>query len=214
MSRPGVLLRSLAARVLDAQTMERLVDPAVADLQAEYGAAVSEGRLWRGEVIRIAGYVALVKVFAVCGWRRAIYGDLAWTTDDRRALVRVIGFSVVPVVTITTLLELPPLLTQSFRSDSIKPPMLLTLIPQALTIALPVGVMLGILFGLRGRALSRRLMRAIMAMEVICSAASFTNLAWTLPMPTRRSECSWPRETASTLEPSNPPKRAQRADAQ
>jgi hypothetical protein len=35
MSRPGDRLRALAARVFDAQTMERLVDPVIADLHAE-----------------------------------------------------------------------------------------------------------------------------------------------------------------------------------
>ena len=35
MSRPGDRLRALAARVCDAQTMERLIDPVVADLGGE-----------------------------------------------------------------------------------------------------------------------------------------------------------------------------------
>ena len=35
MRRPGDRLRALAACVFDAQAMERLVDPVIADLQAE-----------------------------------------------------------------------------------------------------------------------------------------------------------------------------------
>jgi lipopolysaccharide export LptBFGC system permease protein LptF len=93
----------------------------------------------------------------------------------------VIGFSLVPVVAITILLELPPLYSQSFLPDSIKGPALVTLIPQALTVAIPVGVMLGILFGLRSRTSSRRLRRTIVVLAVICSVGSFANLAWIVP---------------------------------
>ena len=36
MSRPGIRLRALSARVCSERLMQRLVDPAIADLQAEY----------------------------------------------------------------------------------------------------------------------------------------------------------------------------------
>ena len=35
-SRPGTRLRALAARVCSEKTMERLIDPVIGDLQAEY----------------------------------------------------------------------------------------------------------------------------------------------------------------------------------
>ena len=38
---PGTRLRALAARLCAAITMERLVDPAIADLQAEYEEAIA-----------------------------------------------------------------------------------------------------------------------------------------------------------------------------
>src|SRR5882757_7530451 len=101
--RPGDRLRAFAARVFDAQTMERLVDPVVADLQTEHGAATSAGRIWKSHWIRLAGLVAFLKVIAVCGWRGAVHGHLDWTPDDRRALIRVIVFSVTPGIGITVL---------------------------------------------------------------------------------------------------------------
>ena len=55
MTRPGTRLRAMAARLFDAQTMERYVDPAVADLEAEYEDAAARGH--RRESARI--YLAL-----------------------------------------------------------------------------------------------------------------------------------------------------------
>jgi hypothetical protein len=46
---PGTRLRALAARLFAASTMERLVDPAIADLQAEYEEALRRGPKWRSD---------------------------------------------------------------------------------------------------------------------------------------------------------------------
>ena len=51
MTRPGARLRSWASRLLDPSTMERLIDPAIADLQHEHEEAVRRGLIWRGRVI-------------------------------------------------------------------------------------------------------------------------------------------------------------------
>jgi hypothetical protein len=180
MRRPGDRLRAFAARVFDARAMERLIDPVIADLQAEHGAAVRAGRMWTSRWVRLAGYAALLKIVVVCGWIGAMPAKHEWTANDRRGLVRVIGFSVVPVMGITILLELTPLM-QSMNSRSVDAGVVLTLIPQALAVAVPVGAMLGIPFGLRDGVLSRRLSRAIVVLSIICSAASFANLTWMVP---------------------------------
>jgi lipopolysaccharide export LptBFGC system permease protein LptF len=183
MSRPGDRLRALAARLFDAQAMERLIDPVVADLQTEYGAAVRAGRTCRSRQVRVAGYVALVKVIAVCGWRGATQGHRDWTTDDRRALVRMFGCLVVTVA-ISLLLELPRLmffLRHPLVPTPMKATMLVTSLPQALTCAVPVGLTLGIVFGLGGRVVSRRLTGAVLGWAVVCSIGLFCNLGWLVP---------------------------------
>jgi hypothetical protein len=43
MTPPGTRLRALAARLLDARTVEYLVDPAIADVHAEYEDASRRG---------------------------------------------------------------------------------------------------------------------------------------------------------------------------
>ena len=47
MKPPGTRLRALAARLLAASTMDYLVDPAIADMQAEYEDASRRGLTWR-----------------------------------------------------------------------------------------------------------------------------------------------------------------------
>src|SRR6185436_6723588 len=47
MKPPGTRLRALAARLLSASTMDYLVDPAIADMQAEYEDAWRRGLTWR-----------------------------------------------------------------------------------------------------------------------------------------------------------------------
>src|SRR4051812_17574040 len=54
MRRPGDRLHALAARLFDPSTMERLIDPVIADLQRERADALSRGQVWRGRWIYIA----------------------------------------------------------------------------------------------------------------------------------------------------------------
>jgi lipopolysaccharide export LptBFGC system permease protein LptF len=45
--------------------MERLIDPAIADLQSEHAQAARAGRTWRGRWIRVAGTLAFWKVMGL-----------------------------------------------------------------------------------------------------------------------------------------------------
>ena len=44
---PGTRLRAVAARLFAANTMDYLIDPAIADMQAEYEDASRRGLTWR-----------------------------------------------------------------------------------------------------------------------------------------------------------------------
>src|SRR5687768_9792238 len=93
MRRPGTRLRTIVARLCGARTMARLVDPTLADLQAEYEDAVGRGRKWEGRWVLMLGHLALVRVLTMHGGMRAmgILRDL--TGEDRRALSRTVGAS-------------------------------------------------------------------------------------------------------------------------
>ena len=58
---PGHRLRTIAAWLCSQRTMERLIDPIVADLQAEYGDEVRQGRVWRSRWIRVAACLVLAQ---------------------------------------------------------------------------------------------------------------------------------------------------------
>ncbi len=67
MTPPGTRLRVLAARLCAPITMERLVDPAIADLQAEYEEASRTGPGWRRRWIWMRGHIAFFTMIVVHG---------------------------------------------------------------------------------------------------------------------------------------------------
>jgi hypothetical protein len=180
MTRPGDRLRAFAARWCCDDTMTRLIDPLIADLQHEHAKAARSGWHWRSRAIRIAGWMSFFKVLAICAWQ----GELVthrWTSDDRRALIRAAAWSVVLIVAITALFELSPLAWMTHNSQAGTARLLLYLIPQALPIATTFGATLGILFGIGGRVFSRRVAEGVVALALIASALSFVNLGWITP---------------------------------
>jgi putative ABC transport system permease protein len=106
MKPPGTRLRALAARLLAASTMDYLVDPAIADMQAEYEDASRAGLTWRKRWICIRGHLAFFTMIVAHG--RAVErmnGGLAplrgLSLDVRlalRLLVKHIGLTVVGTV--------------------------------------------------------------------------------------------------------------------
>jgi putative ABC transport system permease protein len=64
---PGTLLRALAARLFAANTMDYLIDPAIADMQAEYEDASRAGLTWRKRWIRLRGYLAIAMMIVAHG---------------------------------------------------------------------------------------------------------------------------------------------------
>jgi len=98
MKQPGARLRAIAARLYCADTMDRLVDPTLADLQAEYENAGSSNRKWESRRILLLGQVALIRVMAAHGGMQAM-GFLRYSTrEDRRALIRALSASIVIMV--------------------------------------------------------------------------------------------------------------------
>jgi hypothetical protein len=181
MIRPGIRLRQLAARWCGAGTMERLIDPVLADLQAEYDEAVRHGRLWRSRWILITGYVAFLKVVV---WRGVEYAMTSfrhgWTQEDQRAFMRTLGFSIATIGVVTVVFLAPPFLSYAWNRPN-RAELATYLIPQALPMSIPVGLILGILCGLGRVNASRRSRSLVLLLAIIFSAVSFTMLAWLLP---------------------------------
>ena len=96
-------LRARAARWCSARTMERVIEPALADVQTEYEAAARDGRRWRSRWICIAGHGAFLKVLAWVIAERALDALRGATARDRHALRRTFA-----VFTAVTALGTPP----------------------------------------------------------------------------------------------------------
>ena len=178
-ARVGRRLRAIAALIFTDQTIRLAVDPWIADLQAEYGAALRQARSWRARWVLVTGFFVSVKVLILCG-----YEDLFRTRhdiqNDAQALVRTAGFSFVAIVVMTILLMVPFLpVVQSPRAGHTR--MLLLTIPQALVVAVPVGFTLGILYGLRGLVVSRRVAGMVLIAATVCSIVSFVLVSLIIP---------------------------------
>ena len=106
MKPPGTALRAFAARLLSARTMDCLVDPAIADMQAEYEDASRRGLTWRKRWIRLRGYLSFLTM--IVAHRRAVketnggWAPLRGLSLDvrlaLRLLVKHIGLTVVATI--------------------------------------------------------------------------------------------------------------------
>ena len=169
---PGRALHRLAARICSEKTLERVVEPALADLQKEYRGADASS-VWRRAWIVIAGYSAILKAMAIC----AVSVSVA-ATDERRALIATLIWSCLIFVAATVLLLLPPL---SIVEGKVSSEYLIQLLPQAVPLAIPVGVAFGVAFGMAGRTATRSVTKIILLSAVFASLVSFMTLAWAMP---------------------------------
>lgn len=155
MSLPGTRLRALAARVCSEKTMERVIDPVVADLQAEYTSAIGMRRQW---LALLTGYIAFAKVALWCAMSGVTALRKNWNQEDRSGLVRVLSRSAAAVLCGTLLIWLPELsrtldMLEDLGSDASPVRLMTYLLPMTLPLSLPIGLALGAALGAHGRTL-------------------------------------------------------------
>jgi len=163
-SRRGSWLRSVAAVVFNAHTMERVVDPAIADLQAEPSSA--------------ARYWAVIKVIAVC---------LPEASMRVRAAA---GLSLLTVVAVIALLETPFLMAAASQGV-FEPVMVLYLIPQGISFALTVAFTILIVCQFGGHAISRQTVDFVIATAMAIAAISFVAHGWVTPAANQAYRVAW-----------------------
>jgi lipopolysaccharide export LptBFGC system permease protein LptF len=185
MKRPGTRLRALAARVCSEKTMERLIDPSIADLQAEYTDALRSGNVWRSRWTLVVGYIAFAKVALWCALSGVAQAWANWSLDDHHGLVRVIWRSTVAIICVTILLWLPELprmrdILDDVGSHASLFRLMIYLLPSVLPLSVPVGLAVGAASGVHSSP-SRRLTSAILLVALMMSLASLMTLAWVTP---------------------------------
>jgi hypothetical protein len=170
---PGRMLHRIAARTCCATTLERIVEPAIADLQKEYAEAAAAGRVKYVWVLA-RGYLAIIEVIGMCALDLPVASDA-----DRRAIARTIAFAVALTTMFTAFLMLPPM---TVVDGSISEVFLVGLIPQAVPLAIPLGLTFGIAFGMARRSEpTRTITKVILMCAFIGSLVSFATMGWIMP---------------------------------
>ena len=173
-------LRRLGTRICTAAAMERRIEPTLADLRNECLEAYHRGRPWRARWIEVLGVLAIVKVILLVTLDRGAEHLLRPDAEMRSALLKLGAmFGAVVTVTAVALAWVP------FNTMPVPHPVdageLLYLIPQALPIAVPIGLAIAIVFGLSA-SLPGRLAVWILSAAVTCSVVSFLTLGWWAPV--------------------------------
>jgi lipopolysaccharide export LptBFGC system permease protein LptF len=159
--------------------MERVIDPALADLQAEYG-QVSNRDTWKRRWILLRGYCALFKVVCLCG--ASSLRPANWNCDDRASLKRVLRVASAAMIIATGLLLVPTVSRQTDGGFSnVRLVGIAAWLVASLPLAVPIGVLFGVLFGLRNRVVSGTSVIVILVACLVLAAATRVNLAWVLP---------------------------------
>jgi len=174
MSRRGDWIRGFAARVFDARTMEHVVDPAIADLQAEPASA--------------ARYWAVVKAVVCCLPEAAMRAPVA------------ASLSFLTAVAVIALLETPQLMAASTQGV-LQPAMFLYLIPQGVSFALTLALTVWIVCQFGGHAMSRRAVDFVVAAALTASAASFAVHGWVTPAANQAFRVAWAHRAGLPAEP-------------
>jgi hypothetical protein len=179
MKRPGHWVRTAAARVCARRTLERMVDPIVADIQAEHEEAVRAGRWWRAVWIRVSGYTSFWKAVGfhtLQSGPRSLWDSLA---ADGWPLGRLIAYSLIAFVSVTLLLTAPPMIHLYARAQNVLKPTLL-LLPQAIPLSIPIALSLGIVSSVYDIGVQARI-RGVLVLATLATLVSFAALL-TLPV--------------------------------
>jgi hypothetical protein len=178
MNRPGTRLRRLATRLLNPTTMQRLIDPLIADQQHEYADAIRRGNAWDRRWVRITGCIAFWKVATIV-LGRTLTEEI--TTSDDGSIGRTVRFAGIATTAITALLVWMPLrqvlATLHLGNDSFVR-LTVYLVPQALCVAIPIGMVFGLLSGGARTRGSKHLSILLMAGV---SLTTLLLLGWLLP---------------------------------
>ena len=89
---PGRTLHRIASYICSTDTLERIVEPAIADLQKEYAGTSSTAPRVRSLAI---GYAAILKVIAICAFSLPVGSD-----EGRATLVRTLTWSLSLIIAI------------------------------------------------------------------------------------------------------------------
>lgn len=174
---PGYWLRAIAIRLCEPQTVERLVDPIVADLQVEHAALGDD--VWRRRRMLVAAYAGFWKAIILHTASSVVHQR----PDEHARLRRAVGVSLFNLAVCTATLLLPPLLDQrAWKGDWANRSILaLLLVPQALPLSIPAAMCFGIFYAMRAGRATRREISVVLTVAVLASGVAWALMEWGLP---------------------------------
>lgn len=175
MSRGAHQIRALVAHVVRAATMDRLVDPILTDVEIERRQSIRSGRPWRARWIVLSGYAGLFRALALHGLL-----ELARVATSESEAARAARVSAVAFVVLTFLVTLPPLLATHgpLRADR---GTLITLVPQAIPLSLPLAVAFGMAAAWPRPTIRRVMLRRALIFGVVGMASTLATMEWLVP---------------------------------
>jgi hypothetical protein len=179
MTLPGAQVRAIARRWFARETMERVIDPILADLQAAYGEACAHGSSWRARWCVVQGYIDLGRAVFRLGVHNIRNANR--TADPQLRQIWLLSLAAFAVF--TAVLTLPPLLTNpAWRHDLAFAALLsIMAVPQALPLSIPGALTVGVLLANRGRVITRRRIWMVIATAVACAVVVWTVMEWIVP---------------------------------
>jgi len=190
MRTPGARVLLLAQRILDRRTTTRLIAPAVADLQHEHRESARQPGPWPRRRALARGYQSLARLAGPVAWSCIRRFATGFVTEDDHVIGRLVAFTLAAVALLTATLIAPPLLQmhQRWLTSSLFLQVAPLLVPQALGLALPLGLLAGALLALRGRAVlrSRVALVRLAAIAVSVGLLTLAATAWLVPTGNQR----------------------------
>jgi hypothetical protein len=185
MTRPGRRLRALYVRWCSDRTRQRLIDPAVSDLQVEYEQARRSGSRMRAAWALVGGYAAVAKtIFFGCVDELATELQV-WRTEELEGFRRAARAGAVLLTLGTALLVTPTLHAVVWPVEQLdwgaRSQLAVYLIPSALVLSAPYSLALAVAWMLCGAARTPKVAAAGFAVATALSAATFVNLVWLTP---------------------------------
>lgn len=185
MTRPGMRLRALAAHVCSSRTLERIVDPILADLQHEYSRAVVERRRWKAVWVRIGGYAGFTAAMVLHAGGTLHRGGRAQLAADEGAIARALTAAAVVMILVTGIMVAAAAWLSGGSGRPVRvtvsPWALWYLIPQGVPIAIPASLLIAALAGAASGPVTARLRKSMLFLVLIGSIGSGVFLGWITP---------------------------------
>jgi lipopolysaccharide export system permease LptF/LptG-like protein len=183
---PGTRLHRLASRFFTAAVLQQIIEPTLADLQHECGLARSSST-WRRTWIYVRAYW--------CFWRVAIIQLAGILLDGRDEAPidpqlpwRMLGGGIAAVVVVTAIVVLAAPLSILGSLKELRTAFnghiqngLMLLVPSAIPIALPAGLIVATMWSARRGPASRHVRRSVVLFGLCGSLCSAALLEWVIP---------------------------------